>query len=100
MNAPIYDFRGKSAIVTGAGGGMGEALAVALAKAGAHVTAIDVKPCPESLAKQPSAVFAQGDLRDDAFIQDTISGAFDRLGRLDYLANIAGVLWFGRDKSL
>jgi 3-oxoacyl-[acyl-carrier protein] reductase len=101
MSIPIYDFEGRAAVVTGAGGGMGEAIALALAKAGASVTAIDVKPCPESLAANTRAVtYAQGDLRDVSFVERTIAEAGARAGRLDYLANVAGVLWFGRDKSL
>jgi NAD(P)-dependent dehydrogenase (short-subunit alcohol dehydrogenase family) len=100
MNSPIYDFRGRTAVVTGAGGGMGEAIAVALANAGAAVTAIDLKSCPDSLASQTSVTFAQGDLRDSSFVEETMANAFDRAGRLDFLANVAGVLWFGRDKSL
>jgi len=100
MNAPTYDFRGKAAVVTGAGGGMGEAIAVALANAGAKVAAIDLKRCPDSLTSQTSVAFAQGDLRDSSFVEETIGNAFDRFGRLDYLVNVAGVLWFGRDGSL
>ena len=95
-----YDFSGKSAVVTGAGGGMGEAIALALAKAGAKVTAIDMKGKPDSLAAAGDRIhFAQGDLRDLSFVEKTIAGANQRAGRLDYLANVAGVLWFGRDKS-
>jgi NAD(P)-dependent dehydrogenase (short-subunit alcohol dehydrogenase family) len=101
MNAPSYDFSKKAAVVTGAGGGMGEAVALALANSGALVTAIDVKPCPESLAAlELSVSYAQGDLRDEAFVEETIAGSFARNGQLDYLVNVAGVLWFGRDKSL
>ena len=96
-----YDFGGRTAVVTGAGGGMGEAIALALANAGANVTAIDMKPCPPSLAAQRErVVFAQGDLRDLSFVERTMAAAHGRAGRLDYLANVAGVLWFGRDKSL
>ncbi|MGH6643998.1 SDR family NAD(P)-dependent oxidoreductase [Hypericibacter sp.] len=95
-----YDFSGKSAVVTGAGGGMGEAIALALAKAGAKVTAIDMKGKPDSLAAAGDRIhFAQGDLRDLAFVEKTVAAANQRAGRLDYLANVAGVLWFGRDKS-
>ena len=100
MPTPSYDFRNKAAVVTGAGGGMGEAIALALAQAGAAVTAIDVKPCPESLKKSDAVHYAQGDLRDGAFVDKTMEAAHERSGRLDYLANVAGVLWFGRDKSL
>jgi 3-oxoacyl-[acyl-carrier protein] reductase len=101
MSLPTYDFRGRNAVVTGAGGGMGEAIAMALAKSGAKVTAIDMKPCPASLQSQAALVsYAQGDLRDQDFVEAIIAEAHSRAGRLDYLANVAGVLWFGRDKSL
>jgi NAD(P)-dependent dehydrogenase (short-subunit alcohol dehydrogenase family) len=39
-------------------------------------------------------------VRDQVFVEETIAGAFNRNRRLDYLANVAGVLWFGRDQSL
>src|SRR4029079_14392008 len=97
MAMPIYDFKGKAAVVTGAGGGMGEAIALAMAKAGALVTGIDVKSCPDSL-KRAKATFAQGDVRDASFVEKPIAAAHRQAGRLDYLANVAGVLWFGRDK--
>ncbi len=101
MPAPNYDFSNRAAVVTGAGGGMGEAIALSLAKAGAAVTAIDVKPYPDSLKAAGLKVdYAQGDLRDGAFVEKAIAAAYARSGRLDYLANVAGVLWFGRDKSL
>ncbi len=95
-----FDFSGRTAVVTGAGGGMGEAIARDLLKAGAAVTAIDVKPAPESLSGFGDRLtFLQGDLRDAAFVDEAMSEAATRTGRLDYLANVAGVLWFGRDKG-
>lgn len=95
-----YDFNGRHAVVTGAGGGMGEAIARALVEAGGTVTAIDLKPCPESLAKLGDKVrYAEGDLTDQAFVERTIADAAKAHGRIDYLANVAGVLWFDRDKS-
>jgi NAD(P)-dependent dehydrogenase (short-subunit alcohol dehydrogenase family) len=96
-----YDFSGKNAVVTGAGGGMGEAITLSLLEARCAVTAIDVKPCPHSYANCGDALnYVQGDLTDSEFVELTISGAFRSRGRLDYLANVAGVLWFGRDISL
>lgn len=95
-----FDFTDRTAIVTGAGGGMGEAIAKALANAGCHVVAVDLKPCPDSLADLPNLEFVQGDLTDEVFVNATAKAAYEKHGRLDYLCNVAGVLWFGKDKSI
>ena len=96
-----YDFSGRHAVVTGAGGGMGEAIALALLKAGAAVTAIDLKPQPSTLGGFGDRLsFHQGDLSDAAFVDATFAQAGEARGSIDYLANVAGVLWFGRDKSV
>lgn len=96
-----YDFSGRHAVVTGAGGGMGEAIALSLLKAGAHVTAIDLKPQPESYgACSERLSFYQGDLADAAFVEYVFADAGGKRSSIDYLANVAGVLWFNRDKSV
>lgn len=96
-----YDFTGRHAVVTGAGGGMGEAIALALLKSGAAVTAIDLKPQPDTLAGFGDRLaFHRGDLGDAGFVDKAISAAGNARGGIDYLANVAGVLWFGRDKSI
>jgi 3-oxoacyl-[acyl-carrier protein] reductase len=80
---------------------MGEAIAIALAKSGAAVTAIDLKQRPKTMDEfGERIIFEQGDLRDPAFVERVFAEVDVREGRLDYLANVAGVLWFGRDKSL
>jgi len=95
-----FDFTGRHAVVTGAGGGMGEAIARELLKAGARVTALDLKPQPESLNAFGDALrYRQGDIADDAFVASAIADAGKAHGGIDYLANVAGVLWFGRDRS-
>lgn len=96
-----YDYTGRHAVVTGAGGGMGEAIAAKLLAAGATVTAIDVKPKPEGFAGAGDRIdYCQGDLTDAAFVAEAINRAGERHGSIDYLVNVAGVLWFGRDKSV
>lgn len=101
MPGPTYDFSKRAAVVTGAGGGMGEAIALALAKSGTAVTAIDLKPRPKPMDEfGDRIVFVQGDLRDPDFVDRVFAEVDAREGRLDYLANVAGVLWFGRDRSL
>ena len=84
-------------MVTGAGGGMGLHIASELLDAGAMVAGIDVKDRPEALdgAAVPSGRRQRRPLRPRA-----LGGAFAETGRLDYLVNAAGVLWFGRDRSL
>jgi NAD(P)-dependent dehydrogenase (short-subunit alcohol dehydrogenase family) len=87
--------------VTGAASGIGHAVALGILEAGGAVAMIDVKPRPRDFEHHGErALFAQGDLTDEAFVRRTIDDAAERFGRLDYLANIAGVLWFGRDASL
>jgi NAD(P)-dependent dehydrogenase (short-subunit alcohol dehydrogenase family) len=86
-------FAGKSALVTGAAGGMGLQIARDLAAAGCRVTGIDLQPRPEGFAH-----YVQGDVGDEA----TVARAAEASGPdgLDYLVNAAGVLWFDRDRSL
>jgi len=96
-----YDFTGRAAVVTGAAGGMGQAIARGILEAGGAVAMIDVKPEPGDLGRFDERVlYVQGDLTEEAFVRRTIDAAAMRFGRLDYLANVAGVLWFGRDASL
>lgn len=94
-------FEGKTAVVTGAGGGMGLNTANDLLAAGCNVTLIDMKNRPERIAEGPGrALYLQGDVADDGFIGGAIRRSFEESGRLDYLVNAAGVLWFGRDVSM
>jgi len=95
-----FDFRDKTAVVTGAGGGMGEAIATAILEAGGKVLMLDVKQEPEGYARfGERALYVQGDIRDEAHVNGAVERALSWFGGIDYLANVAGVLWFGRDKS-
>ena len=91
-------FNERTAVVTGAGGGMGLNIANDLAAAGAAVTGIDLKARPDELG--PAVDYQQADVSDDTAVGAAITQAFERTGRLDYLVNGAGVLWFGRDRSM
>jgi NAD(P)-dependent dehydrogenase (short-subunit alcohol dehydrogenase family) len=95
--ARFEGFAGRAAVVTGAGGGMGLQIARDLLEAGAKITGIDIKDRPGELE---GAAYAQGDVSDERFVAGAIGAAFAESGRLDYLVNAAGVLWFGRDRSL
>src|SRR5918995_2480182 len=90
-------FVGRTAVVTGAGGGMGLQIASDLLAAGATVAGVDVKERPDAL---DDALYHQGDVSDDGFVRQAVGSAYAKTGQLDYLVNAAGVLWFGRDRSL
>ena len=90
-------FAGRTAVVTGAGGGMGLQIATDLLAAGAVVAGLDVKDRPEALG---DALYHQGDVSDDGFVRQAIGSTYVETGQLDFLVNAAGVLWFGRDRSL
>jgi NAD(P)-dependent dehydrogenase (short-subunit alcohol dehydrogenase family) len=90
-------FAGRTAVVTGAGGGMGLQIALDLKAAGARVAGIDLKGRPAELA---GASYFQGDVSDDGFVGEAIGSTFAESGRLDYLVNAAGILLLGQDRSL
>jgi NAD(P)-dependent dehydrogenase (short-subunit alcohol dehydrogenase family) len=88
---------GRVALVTGAAHGIGHAIAVALAQAGADVAVIDIdKPGAEKTA---AAVAAAGrrslglaaDVGDVASIDQMVSQVVATFGRIDVLVNNAGV---------
>ena len=91
-------FTDKVALVTGAGGGMGANIARDLLAAGACVSLVDLKPPAEAAGDR--ALYLLGDVSEDAFVADAVRRTAARFGRLDYLVNAAGVLWFDRDGSL
>ncbi|MFG1812234.1 SDR family NAD(P)-dependent oxidoreductase [Kribbella sp. NPDC049174] len=87
----------RSAVVTGAGGSLGRAIAVRLATDGYGVALLDLPG--ETLAESEAAVKAAGgrsavlpvDLRDSAALVATIDVAEDRLGPLHALVNNAAI---------
>ena len=90
-----FSLLGKSAIVTGAGRGMGRAMALGLARAGAHVLAVDVDQAPldEAVGEAPPArmrglVADVSREQDRAKIVETCRTAF---GGIDVLINNAGI---------
>jgi NAD(P)-dependent dehydrogenase (short-subunit alcohol dehydrogenase family) len=92
------DMSGKAALVTGAGGGLGAATAIALAQAGANVAIVDIKA--EGLAETAAQIDALGvralPFPADLSIADNcpkaVEAAVAAFGRLDALCNVAGVL--------
>jgi NAD(P)-dependent dehydrogenase (short-subunit alcohol dehydrogenase family) len=95
------DFFGRTAVVTGAAGGMGRRIALDLLAAGADVMMIDLKdPAVTDSAGPGRARAATGSVADWPFVSAAVAEAREAFGRLDYLVNAAGVLWFDRDRSV
>lgn len=90
-----FDFAGRGAFVTGAGGGIGQRIAGDLVRAGCTVTAFDLKPSPDGFPEGPGALtYLRGDVTDAGAVE----AAFERAAfeRLDFVVNAAGVaLWHG-----
>jgi len=84
------------AIVTGAGRGIGRAIALAYAEAGARVvcaarTVADVESvAAEIRAAGGEAIAVRCDVNDDAMRQATVAAALEAFGRITHLVNNAG----------
>jgi 2-deoxy-D-gluconate 3-dehydrogenase len=93
----LFSLHGKTALITGAGGGIGGVLAAALAEAGAVVGIHDL--AAERLAETQRTVETLGgqavpltaDLREVEACRGLIAEAHRALGRLDILVNCAGM---------
>jgi 2-dehydro-3-deoxy-D-gluconate 5-dehydrogenase len=90
------DLSGKTAIVTGANTGLGQAIAVALAQAGASIVAVGRSSMEETerLRRDTGAAFhaVQADLSSLELIERIVSEAASVSGRIDILVNNAGII--------
>ena len=91
------DLAGQTAVVTGASQGLGKAIALALASAGAKVAC--VARSAEKLADTVTAITAAGghaealpcDVKESAAVDALIDGLAEKWGKIDILVNNAGV---------
>ena len=97
---PRFDVEGRIALVTGAARGLGRAISLALANAGADV-ALGLRDIHAD-AGLPAGIEALGrralplavDVRDDAQVQELARRTLAEFGRADFLINNAGALWW------
>ncbi|KUH86286.1 MULTISPECIES: SDR family oxidoreductase [unclassified Mycobacterium] len=96
-------FAGKTALVTGAGSGIGAALCRALTAAGADVVCTDIDG---DAAERTAAVLgsraraARLDVTDAGAVQAAVDEVVNRAGRLDLMFNNAGIVWGGDTELL
>src|SRR6478735_7148756 len=90
--------RGKIAIVTGAGGGIGSAYALGLADAGASVVLADINLDAAQVATEAltskgfDALAVKVDVSDEASANDMAAAAAERFGGVDILVNNAALM--------
>ncbi len=91
-----FDLDGKVAVVTGASRGLGQAIAMALAEAGAQlcVTGRSLAGLDETREKVERfgrpCLAAEQDVRDIPSIKDAVGGLAQKAGKIDILVNNAG----------
>ncbi|WP_029041884.1 2-dehydro-3-deoxy-D-gluconate 5-dehydrogenase KduD [Cucumibacter marinus] len=92
----LFSLTGRTAIVTGANAGIGQAIAIALVDAGARVAAVGRSPMDETMdrlgANKDSLLPVKADLSSTADIPRIIAETTDWAGTVDILVNNAGII--------
>lgn len=96
MILDMFKLDGKVAIVTGAARGLGQAMAIGLAEAGADVALVDILPTDETQREIEKigrkAAGIKADLSSIDCIDNIVNTTVEKLGRIDILVNDAGII--------
>ncbi len=84
------ELNGKTALVTGAGSGIGKAIATAFANEGANVLVNDLTEAGRAVADDIGGTFIEADLSDREAVVALARHALEACGRIDILVNNAG----------
>jgi NAD(P)-dependent dehydrogenase (short-subunit alcohol dehydrogenase family) len=97
MTSPNFRLDGRTALVTGAGSGIGRAIAVGLANSGADVACLDMagpglkEVCSEIAGNGRSALAIEADVTDAAGLTEAVRRTEADLGPLTLAVNSAGI---------
>lgn len=90
--------KGKTAIITGSGRGIGKAIALKLASLGANIVINDIPSsdyadaaCEEIKAMGVECIVVKGDVRNADDVAELINTTLDKFGKIDIFVNNAGV---------
>lgn len=92
-----FDFMGKTALITGAGSGIGRATAIKFAQNGAKVAIVDVNAEKLELVKKEILTYTKDvvalkcDISNETEVYDTVKVIEDTFGGVDILINNAAV---------
>jgi 2-dehydro-3-deoxy-D-gluconate 5-dehydrogenase len=91
-----FDLTGKAAVITGANTGIGRAIAVALAEAGADIACVGRTAAEDTVAQARAlgrrAEIITADLSTIEPVQRVVDETIEKLGQLDILVNNAGII--------
>jgi 2-dehydro-3-deoxy-D-gluconate 5-dehydrogenase len=93
----LFSLKGKNALVTGSGQGLGSGIAIGLAQAGANVTLHNLDRVPDSVVEQVQqtgvrSTVRTGDVGDKAFCRMLVDATVEEFGSIDILVNNAGTI--------
>ena len=94
------NYKGKTAVITGASGGMGLAISKKLSLNNISVLMLDLKnPGKEFLNKYKNCEFKKINVTNFKNLKSNIEAFYKKRKSIDYLVNTTGVLWFNHDVS-
>jgi NAD(P)-dependent dehydrogenase (short-subunit alcohol dehydrogenase family) len=102
----LFDLSGRVALVSGAAQGLGRAMAVALAEAGADLVLADRNAAGAAATAEQigrlgrRALAAACDVSQPAQIRELFARLDREFGRIDFLGNVAGDAVFGRPEDI
>ena len=85
-------FEGRTAVITGGGGGIGRATAIRLASEGARVVVVDMNAdTAEGVAAEVNGIAIQADVTEGADVARMFATAYDTCGSIDVSFHNAGI---------
>jgi NAD(P)-dependent dehydrogenase (short-subunit alcohol dehydrogenase family) len=98
MSTDLFNLEGKTAVVTGGTSGIGRAMALGLADAGADVVATGRREqqvnevAAEVEARGRKSLRIPSDVNDRASLEKLLAGTLEAFGKVDILVNCAGII--------